>query len=78
MFKKIIYILLYFILTLTSFANPCDNKILKVGWEDWPPYQYRDQNNQITGLDIELIQHLAKAANCKIKLIERPWKRQLA
>ena len=29
---------------------------LSLGWEDWQPYQYRDSNEAVTGLDIELVQ----------------------
>lgn len=43
---------------LVSVAVPglaAEKGTVSVGWEEWPPYSYRDANQQLTGLDIELV-----------------------
>ena len=47
-------------------ANPDKTCHISVGWGDWPPYQYLDQNNQVTGLQIELLDKIAERANCQL------------
>lgn len=47
-------------------------------WEPWEPYQFKDKNGKITGLDNDLIKAIAKHADCEISLQKRPWKRTLA
>ncbi|MBF0496810.1 MAG: amino acid ABC transporter substrate-binding protein [Deltaproteobacteria bacterium] len=50
---------------------------LKVGWEPWAPYQYRDDKGRLTGLDIELISAISKKVNVKLEFKEISWKRHL-
>lgn len=50
---------------------------LKAGWEHWPPYQYINDENELAGLDIELLKAIAKEAGCTVQLYEIPWKRHL-
>jgi polar amino acid transport system substrate-binding protein len=50
---------------------------LSMGWEDWQPYQYKDSNQIVTGLDIELMQAIFGNINQQITLFELPWKRHL-
>ena len=54
------------------------NCVWRIGWEPWEPYQYLDENKQLVGLDIELIQSVANIAGCKTKYIKiASWKRNL-
>jgi polar amino acid transport system substrate-binding protein len=50
---------------------------LSMGWEDWQPYQYKDSNQVVTGLDVELMQAIFKNIGYQISLAELPWKRHL-
>jgi len=64
-------------LTATSVgaATPCDEP-LKMGWENWPPYQIK-QDGAPKGIDMDTMRAIAKETGCKIKWVESPWKRQL-
>lgn len=50
---------------------------LKVGWEPWEPYSYRDADGQLTGLDIALVRAMAKQAKCDVSFVRMPWGRLL-
>jgi polar amino acid transport system substrate-binding protein len=50
---------------------------LSFGWEDWQPYQYKDSDGQVTGLDIELSQAIFGNFDYQLALQEMPWKRHL-
>ena len=58
---------------LSSKAYTCE---LKVGWEDWPPYQFK-KGEQVTGLDMDIVKAIAKAEGCTVSFDEIPWKRHL-
>ncbi|MCG8688710.1 MAG: transporter substrate-binding domain-containing protein [Desulfobacterales bacterium] len=61
-----------------SVLSPClGNEEYKIGWEDWAPFQYRDDQGKVTGLDIDLISMIMDRGNLTIKFIEAPWKRHL-
>ena len=49
-----------------------------MGWEPWAPYQHRDAAGKLTGLDIELVEAMGKAAGCAVEWREAPWARQVA
>jgi len=48
-----------------------------VGDDDYPPFSYSDENKQISGIDIELIQEMAKRLEIQINIKLVPWKRLL-
>ncbi|MYL28133.1 MULTISPECIES: substrate-binding periplasmic protein [Halomonadaceae] len=56
----------------TSFA--CE---LRMGWEPWKPYQYRDDQGDLRGLDIDLIRAIANRMDCELALVKQPWMRHL-
>lgn len=58
-------------------ANHAEAQELSLGWEDWQPYQYRDSNQVVTGLDIELMRAIFENMNYRVTLVELPWKRIL-
>jgi polar amino acid transport system substrate-binding protein len=75
MTRLLVLYLLFLLPSTLALAKPrCK---LSLGWQNWPPYQYKDQNKQITGLDIELVRAISKEINCELKLIEMPWERLL-
>jgi ABC-type amino acid transport substrate-binding protein len=50
--------------------------LIKLRVTHFPPYAI-EQNNQYSGMDIELANLLLKEANCQIEYINQPWKRAL-
>lgn len=70
-------LMLFWLLPLCVGATPLTCQLRSV-WEPYPPYQYKDENGKIRGLDIELLQAVAAAANCEVSFQHLPWKRALA
>jgi len=54
-------------------APPAESCHLVMGWDPWPPYQFRDAHGEITGLDVEIARAAAEAAGCDTELVEAPW-----
>lgn len=59
-------------LSITSFA-----KDLHVGWELWYPYQYRNSQQELLGLDFEIFNAILAKAGYSSEYTELPWKRHL-
>ena len=57
-------------------ACACDTP-LRVGWDDWPPYHFRNNKGELQGFAVEVLQGVAGEMGCEIVFRERPWKRQL-
>ena len=62
---------------LSISANHAAAQELTLGWEDWQPYQYQDSNQNVTGLDIELMRAILDNMDDRVTLTELPWKRHL-
>ena len=54
-----------------------DFPTLTTAWEPWPPYQYLDEDNRLTGLDVELLEAVAASAGYSMKFRKLPWKRHM-
>ena len=72
---------IFFVLLLTGILvipgwGVCSQELI-MGWEPWEPYQYKDSDQNLTGLDIELILAIAANAGYTISFEEIPWQRQL-
>lgn len=50
---------------------------LVVGWVNWQPFSYRNEQQQIRGLDVELLNAIFQRANYQAKFSEMPWARVL-
>ncbi|MCF3095937.1 amino acid ABC transporter substrate-binding protein [Aeromonas australiensis] len=50
---------------------------LSVGWENWQPYSYRDEQQQLRGLDVALLNAIFLRAGYQAKFSEMPWARVL-
>ncbi|MGL6335720.1 substrate-binding periplasmic protein [Aeromonas jandaei] len=48
-----------------------------VGWVDWQPFSYRNEQQQIRGLDVELLNAIFLRAGYQAKFSEMPWARVL-
>ncbi len=46
---------------------------LTMGWDPWEPYQYLTPDNQVKGLDIDLISAIAAKADCSIQFVQNDW-----
>ncbi len=57
----------------THLAAQCE---LTSTWEPWEPYQFQ-QDNEITGLDNDLVKAIFREAECKVNFVKRPWARAL-
>ena len=75
--RQIIQVLGVIGLLLAASANEAFSQELSLGWEDWKPYQYKDDNETVTGLDIELVQAIVRNIDRELTLVELPWKRHL-
>lgn len=51
---------------------------LTMGWDPWEPYQYRDVQGEVTGLDLDIARAAAKAAGCELRFTEGAWMELLA
>ncbi len=51
---------------------------LTMGWDPWEPYQYLTPDNQVKGLEIDLITSIAKEAGCSLKFVQNDWVHLLA
>ncbi len=46
---------------------------LTMGIDAWEPYQYMSVGNTVTGLDVELVQAVAKDMNCQLAVVQGSW-----
>ncbi|WP_155306018.1 substrate-binding periplasmic protein [Desulfosarcina widdelii] len=54
-----------------------DFPTLTTAWEPWPPYQYLNADNRLTGLDVELLEAVAASAGYRMKFRKLPWERHM-
>jgi len=50
---------------------------LNLGWDPWAPYQYLTPEDEVKGLEIDLISAMAKGAGCSIKFVQNDWMKLL-
>lgn len=55
------------------------NKTLHVAVENWPPFIFanNDITKKITGIDIDILEEIAKRLDLKLKISQYPWSRSL-
>jgi len=56
---------------------PAQSQEFSVGWELWYPYQFHNEHNELTGVDIEAFNLISKKAEMSISYVELPWQRHL-
>lgn len=76
--KKILTIMLVFCavlsVTATTWAGALDKDTLLVGTEStYPPYEFRDENNNLKGFDIELMEAISEKLGKKIEWVDMPF-----
>lgn len=67
-------VLLSLTVSLGAHAQPCR---LRVGLDQWAPYQYRDAKGRAQGLDVDLLRLYGRLTHCRLSFVSRPWSRQL-
>ncbi|MFZ5571913.1 MAG: substrate-binding periplasmic protein [Thermodesulfobacteriota bacterium] len=67
------------ILLLGFFARGAEPepRTLIMGWEPWAPFAYRDADNSVTGLDMEIVTRILSSAGYTVEYQEAPWARIL-
>jgi len=48
-----------------------------IGDDDFPPFSFIDQDNQLKGIDVEMTQEMARRLGINVDIILVPWKRLL-
>ena len=66
-----------FIILLLIINFNVDAKTLQVGWELWFPYQYRNNQQELVGVDFEIFNKILAKTGYKVDYTELPWKRHL-
>ena len=66
-FKKILAFLMMGLL-ISSCDDQCGDKIIVGTSLDYAPYEYLDESNQISGIDMEIIKHIAKKLDKEIEI----------
>ena len=62
----------------SSFFASADDCKLTAGYSDYPPVTYNDASGKVIGLDIELIDVIAKKAGCSVTWEKLPWERVIS
>jgi polar amino acid transport system substrate-binding protein len=50
---------------------------IRMGWEPYAPYTFADKEGNPTGIDVDLIEAVAKDAGCEVTFRQLPWARML-
>lgn len=73
------------VLFLAGCQSKADNNeassknVLRVGTEGtYSPFSYRDDNDKLTGYDVDVAKAVAKKIDYKVKFVEAPWDSMLA
>jgi polar amino acid transport system substrate-binding protein len=67
----------YLIAFALSFSFISQAEQLNIGWELWYPYQYRNSQQELLGLDFEILNTILIKAGYASEYTELPWKRHL-
>ena len=51
---------------------------LKMGWDPWEPYQYLSPDDDVRGLEVDLIGAMANKAGCDLTFVQDNWMNLLA
>ncbi len=63
-----------FLFVLISKSALSGNSLIFLGDDDFPPYSYQE-NGKLVGIDVEIIEEMAKRLNIDITIKLVPWKR---
>lgn len=58
-------------------ADGADDCSLRVAWEPYGAYTFRNDEGEVTGIDIEVVKAVAQEIGCDVSFRELPWARIL-
>lgn len=71
--KKWLCVVATFALALTTEAHSeCE---MRAGFEQWEPFQFKDNNGHFAGFDLEVVKTVLEEIGCKANFIETSWQR---
>lgn len=73
---SIIFYIIGLLLLNTSPGIGATDCVLRVGWDQWPPYISK-KDGKFNGPEFTFLQQNADASGCKLKMIQAPWARAL-
>ena len=73
-----IFFFILFFIPYSHLFSQCPKEKLNFGYDDWPPYQFKDSNKKPTGLDIDIITTVLKEMNCPYILRTISWKAHIS
>ncbi|MBT1450109.1 transporter substrate-binding domain-containing protein [Glaciecola sp. XM2] len=59
--------------TMAEEAPTVDACSFVLGFDAWDPYQYVDIDDQVRGLDIEVVSAVAEQAGCSLEFVQGTW-----
>ncbi|MFA7622125.1 MAG: transporter substrate-binding domain-containing protein [Aminobacteriaceae bacterium] len=73
--KKLLLALLALVVAGTAgWGNVMEKDVLLVGTEStYPPYEFRDENNELKGFDIEMMEVIAAKIGKKVEWVDMPF-----
>ena len=73
--KKLLLALLALVVAGTAgWGNVMEKDVLLVGTEStYPPYEFRDENNELKGFDIEMTEVIAAKIGKKVEWVDMPF-----
>ena len=73
--KKLLFALLALLVAVTACqANVMAKDVLLVGTEStYPPYEFRDENNDLKGFDIAMTEAIAEKMGKKVEWVDMPF-----
>ena len=54
-------------------ADGTENCQLRMGWDPWEPYQYRNIDGDVRGVDVDLVRAILENAGCTLVTEEGRW-----
>lgn len=60
---------------LTLATNAYSECELRIGFEQWEPFQFKDNSGNFVGLDLEIVKAVLEETGCKANFIETSWQR---
>lgn len=75
MFRKLLLTALVALFAVSAaFAGTMDKEVVRVGTEStYPPYEFRDKDNNLQGFDIELTEYILGKLGKKVEWVDMPF-----
>ncbi|MBT6539414.1 MAG: transporter substrate-binding domain-containing protein [Francisellaceae bacterium] len=74
---NLLFIIIGLLFSSSLFANTDTNKPFQFVCSEWPPFEYKDENNKITGYSVEILQAILEELSVEDNIKIYPWKRVL-